>query len=127
MKIELMLPIPPSTNHLYKTIMMPAKTTGQLVPRRAKTDDAKLYVEWVRLGIIAKYGVITMRAPVKIVGVLYGPDWRIVDLDNKKILYDSLGKWLGFDDRYLIEEHWRKVVAKWERPRIEFSVEEVRP
>lgn len=97
-KLTLTLPIPPSTNHLYKTIWMHGRA------RRAKTTEAKAYAEAVGLVILTQSGPVRMRPPIRIDGVLYGPDWTGIDIDNLKLLKDALARAVGVDDRRLVHD-----------------------
>jgi crossover junction endodeoxyribonuclease RusA len=122
---RLTLPLPPSTNHLYKTVVL-RKADGGRIIRRAKTKAAVEYERTVgllvlgaRLPDLAGYG---LRLDVH----LYFPDKRRHDVDNIKALIDALFTALGRDDSDLLELHVEKCLDR-ERPRAELRLSTTPP
>jgi hypothetical protein len=125
MRVSLILPIPPSTNNLYSTVMMYSKAQHRLVPRRVKSADAREYAEWVRLAVIAQYGLVKLVPPIRIDGILYTPNWNAPDVDNNKVLGDALAQALGYNDNRVVHNCWDKIIEAGQKPRVELVVEGV--
>lgn len=107
MRIELVLPIGPSVNHIYERRrggyelrLTDAARAYRLIVGRAVAD--------LKLPVGAK-----AKPPIRLGIHLTLPSWRRQDLDNAaKVLQDALAEALGFDDNRVVDLHMTKEIVK---------------
>src|SRR5262245_1989877 len=87
---KLLLPFPPSANHLFGHRIVPAKGNR---PAFAKRFPTASYTRWIKRAqvLICRAGLPIMREPVTIELELTAPDKRPRDVDNhSKAVIDAL-------------------------------------
>lgn len=112
--LRVTLPIPPSTNHLYKTVLLPIKTgprRGRLYRGRALSDAVVQFRQEVGWAVrVAGAGPDARPQPPYALSVRLFEQRRGSDADNRlKALQDALAFALGFNDLTIAELHvWRQ-------------------
>lgn len=112
-KVNLVLPYPPSGNHMWK------KGAG----RTYLTDEARGFYRIVWAAAIEQKAIINIDVPVAVECRLFPPDNRRRDLDNAwKVLSDSLTKARVWQDDNLV----RQLRLSWMDPapggRVEITI-----
>jgi len=115
--IELVLPFPPYTNNLYRTLMV------KNVPIRVPTGDAKKYKTAVAR-ICKNQGVTPFHGDVAAYVKVYRPR-RIGDLDGTfKAVFDGLKTFAYDDDKQIAQIHAERLEDKF-NPRVEIEIREI--
>jgi Holliday junction resolvase RusA-like endonuclease len=106
----LVLPIPPSVNHLRTVLPVRNKKTGRTVHVPVKTDRANAWAKLVAVTLRVRYpGVPCPTPPLKVWVRLLVRSYGRIDVDNiGKALLDCLLRPLGVNDALVIDYHVTK-------------------
>lgn len=115
--IRLTVPLPPSTNHLYACVTRGGKH------RRIKTATTEQYHHDVGWAVLQSHTPLpALAGPLVVTVRLFFKDRRRHDVDNIKVLLDSLAAAFAFDDSQVAALHVSKAVDR-ARPRCEVEIE----
>ncbi len=120
MEYRLVLPAPPSTNHLYQPAPR-RNSKGAYYVGRELRPEVRSYRELVQMVVLTKGRPhIPETGPLRLTLRLWVKRER--DLDNAfKCLQDALAIALGFDDKRIVEQHGYKMIDA-ENPRAQVAL-----
>lgn len=120
MTINLTLPYPPPTNHLYASIVTGYKN-GKPIIKRVPTTRNKKYKQAV-VDLADSEGVEMMEGPLTVTFMVYRPR-RVGDLDGVfKVILDALSGTAYIDDEQIDMIVAVRLEDKYD-PRVELTIE----